>query len=153
MRKVLILSMFVVFLVVSCGKTSKLNWSKKTPEEMTWSDAKAYCENLNEDGYSDWRLPTISELRTLIKNCSVTETGGECKASDNCLSSSCQSIACMAGCSMKEDAQYSKLSDKGYFWSLSEQSDSTSNAWTVGFYQGGVYNSSKNDKSYVRCLR
>ncbi|HDT11782.1 MAG TPA: PEGA domain-containing protein [bacterium] len=61
-------------------KPSGLKWSKKAPSRMNWSDAMKYCENLKEDGHSAWRLPTISELRTLIKNCPATQTGGACSS-------------------------------------------------------------------------
>ncbi|MGK5093651.1 DUF1566 domain-containing protein [Deltaproteobacteria bacterium TL4] len=30
-----------------------------------WNDAISYCDNLNLDGYSDWRLPSLSELSDL----------------------------------------------------------------------------------------
>ena len=29
---------------------------------VTWSDAVSYCDNLTEEGYSDWRLPSQREL-------------------------------------------------------------------------------------------
>lgn len=32
----------------------------------TWSNAVAYCENLIYGGYSDWRLPNVKELESLI---------------------------------------------------------------------------------------
>ncbi|MBL7181236.1 MAG: DUF1566 domain-containing protein [Desulfobacterales bacterium] len=32
----------------------------------TWTDAKKKCENFKLGGYSDWRLPTVEEWRSLI---------------------------------------------------------------------------------------
>jgi len=44
-----------------------LQWQKEqNPTEMTWDGAMKYCKNLKEDGHTDWRLPTIQELYTLI---------------------------------------------------------------------------------------
>ncbi len=40
-----------------------LMWQQTPPVEgMTWAEAKAYCENLEFGGYSDWRMPTLKEL-------------------------------------------------------------------------------------------
>ncbi len=129
-------------------------WSKKSKNKMTWSEAIQYCENLKEDGYSDWRLPTISELRTLIKNCPTTETGGACKVTSDCLSSKyCINKAC-GGCSNASDGRYSKLSDtEKWFWSSSALSDDAKYAWLVGFYYGDVSSGSKGYKGNVRCVR
>jgi hypothetical protein len=33
---------------------------------MNWSDALAYCENLNAAGYDDWRLPNVKELPSIV---------------------------------------------------------------------------------------
>ncbi len=163
MKKLLILLMFVLlFVFVSCGIISKLEWSNIAPNSMTWGEAKKYCENLKEGGYSDWRLPTISEFRTLIQNCPATETGGECKVTDSCLlSDKCSTDACL-GCKYFEDGRYSKLGDTEWFWSSSEPGVQKVGAWTVSFNLGSVSPSPKfyfgkddieYDKHNVRCVR
>ena len=35
---------------------------------FSWVSANAYCENLTDYGYTDWRLPTIEELETMYAN-------------------------------------------------------------------------------------
>lgn len=46
-----------------------LVWEVKTAENSTekpkWNDAKTYCEDLSIGDYSDWRLPTREELRSI----------------------------------------------------------------------------------------
>ena len=134
-------------------KLSGLRWSNKSTNEMNWSDAKNYCKSLEEDGYSDWRLPTISELRTLIKNCPATEAGGACKVTDSCLSvHKCGNDICK-GCNRFEDGRYSKFGDTTWLWSSSELSDYTDAACFVYFYFGSVRANPKDYKSEVRCVR
>ena len=44
-------------------------WSSKTTDSMNWESAINHCKELKESnacGYSDWHLPTIDELKTLI---------------------------------------------------------------------------------------
>ena len=42
-------------------------WQKGTSEYMTgWETELEYCANLQLAGYSDWRLPNIRELETLV---------------------------------------------------------------------------------------
>jgi len=44
-----------------------LIWQKDTaPGTYNWDHAVSYCENLILGGYSDWRLPTIKELTTIV---------------------------------------------------------------------------------------
>jgi hypothetical protein len=56
-----------------------------TPDDtgLTQKDAIRYCEELVLGGYDDWRLPSIDELRTLIRGNPDTETGGDCPVHDN----------------------------------------------------------------------
>ncbi len=136
--------------------SSGLIWSAKASSTMTWSNAKSYCESYSEDGLSGWHLPTISELRTLIQNCSGTVTGGSCGVTDSCLSyNSCRNDAC-SGCSSDSSGKYSKFGESGtvsYFWSSSIVSDASKDlVWIVKFSSGSVDFGSISYAN-VRCVR
>jgi hypothetical protein len=130
-----------------CHSHDGLNWSDASSDYMTWDEAITYCENLGG------RLPTISELRTLIQNCQGTETGGECGVTDSCLSSEdCWNDPCY-GCEYDESGKYSVFGDTYWFWSSSEQSDYAGYAWGVYFGLGSVSDGYKHHSVSVRCLR
>ena len=57
-------------------------WSEIVLQYLDWGNAKAYCEDLDEGGYTDWRLPNIDEMRTVVRNCSQMIPGGECPVSE-----------------------------------------------------------------------
>ena len=43
-----------------------LMWAvKDNGSDVGWKDAKSYCENYREGGYTDWRMPTQDELEGL----------------------------------------------------------------------------------------
>ncbi len=120
-----------------------------------WHDAKKYCEDLVYGGYDDWRLPTISELRTLVPYsvCSRTYPYGECpiKDSDTSLYSYKKS---------KCHCDYGKnksnpLGDRGRMWS-SSICQGNGRVWYIYFGSGSIY-SDKNgdayDKNDFRCTR
>jgi len=45
---------------------TNLMWAQDDNQgDITWRDAKAYCENIILSKYEDWRMPTIDELATL----------------------------------------------------------------------------------------
>ena len=137
-------------------KIGSLYWSKRSSNGMNWQSAINYCQNLSEGGYSDWRLPTISELRTTIKNCSGSQSGGSCRVSDSCLSGNCWSKSCYCDGRSNNGGYYSKLGDPDgvQLWSSSTRSVNTDYAWRVGFGSGGVYYDGKTYYYYyVRCVR
>ena len=95
-----------------------------------WNDANQKCIDAHNakrfGGYSDWRLPTINELKTLVdssrKNPAInTENFPNTQ-------SSC-------------------------YWSSSTYADYTNLAWSVYFYSGSGDYSSKDDSYYVRSVR
>lgn len=141
--------------VVMDKKTGLMWQRKRAPNTMNYQNAVNYCENLALGDYNDWRLPSISELKTLIVGC---QSGTDaCKVSDACLSRSCYSTLCY--CADKqgpgEDGYYWQ---KGvwqgggiWFWSSSVRSDGSYGTWRTGFVGGMVY--TRYDNSSVRCVR
>jgi len=132
--------------------SSNLVWSSKSNGTMYWHDAEYYCRHLSEGGFSYWRLPFIDELRTLIRKCQATETGGECRASEECCESRCENDAC-SGCSLNSTGYYSKLGDNDILWSYSWPTDWSDCGWAVDFSGASV----QIDRSYeyygTRCVR
>jgi hypothetical protein len=45
---------------------TKLMWQKSQVNPLSWQQALQYCENLDLAGYTDWRLPNINELITIV---------------------------------------------------------------------------------------
>ena len=133
-------------------KIDNLIWSDRSLNKMNWETAKKYCEDLSEGGFDDWRLPTISELKTTIQNCK--SGGSSCEVSDSCLSRSCYSSNCYCNEKSNNGSYYSKLGDSDIvLWSSSTQSDNPRNAWYVIVRIGDVYYYDKSDKMFVRCVR
>jgi len=129
-----------------------LTWSERSKEKMTWEAAKKFCENLTESGYSDWRLPGINELRTLIQNHSGTQIGGTCNFSAKAGESFSGSLnKDCSGRSRNNFSNFSKLQDRSYLWSSNY--GFADEAWRVEFDNGGVFTRSKSNTAYVRCVR
>ncbi len=147
--------------------SSGLTWQNPPADStMSWEDAKDYCANLSLDGNNDWRLPSISELRSLIRGCPDTETGGNCNIDDDgCLEWLCRDDSCTGcfnndgpanGCywpdEMEGPCSYSK------YWSSSPVEDHADYAWGVyfdlgEFIYGIVYRAGIYYREDVRCVR
>lgn len=54
-----------------------------------WNMANSYCNSLFLGGFSGWRLPTILELRSIVRGCLETEIGGSCEIVDGCAGEVC----------------------------------------------------------------
>ncbi len=88
-----------------------INESPNSGDVFYWDEARKYCNSLEENGLTGWRLPNIDELRTLIQNCPNTEPGGACKVSEKngCLSKSECYSSSDCTCSKDKSGKYSKL--------------------------------------------
>ena len=130
---------------------SGLIWSDKALFVMNHEDAEDYCENLTDGGYTDWRLPNIDELRTLIMNCQGTMPSGQCRVSERteCLADTCVSDKCRCGNDTK--GKYSKFGDIEGFWSSSKYSADAS--WGVLFLNATVSHAADSNEFFLRCVR
>jgi hypothetical protein len=126
------------------------------------ADAKVYCEELNWAGYTGWRLPDIDALRSLIRGCPETMTGGSCPVTDACLDSSCWSDACN-GCSSgggpgPEGAYWPPeisgvVDSSDWYWSSSAVADADGVGWIVYFgYDALVFSGYVVSNGLVRCV-
>ena len=138
-----------------------LIWADKASDTMNWESAKYTCENdYNTASYggfgAGWRMPTISELRTLIRDCSGTESDGDCKVREDsvvCLSESdeCWDISCYDSCGT---GGHGRFGESTWFWSSSSVSNGDdSKAWGVGFNGAEVDANSKTASKNFRCVK
>jgi hypothetical protein len=144
--------------------TSGLSWQVVPPDEtFLLAEAEAYCDGLVLDG-GGWRLPTISELRTLIRGCAATETGGTCNLTDECPNEECWNQSCQYhdnGCET-----YGGPAWYGAYWpediagsiagylSSTQFEDKSWEHWGVGFIKASIghYNITFHPLA-VRCVR
>ncbi len=103
-----------------------LMWQKYAGGSMTWKDSLSFCESLTLAGYSDWRLPTREELRSLV-DYQKYNPAIDTSAFPDIFSSN--------------------------YWSSTTYIDNTNDAWDVYFAYGDSYNYSKGSSRYVRAVR
>ena len=91
--------------------------------KKSYTDAIEHCENLDFAGLSDWYLPNVNELKSIVK--AEHYPRAIIEVFENVYPS--------------------------YYWSSSEYSPEY--AWIVLFIYEDVVHYHKTDKSYVRCAR
>ena len=103
-----------------------LMWQKEDDNTTRqWESAITYCEGLSLGSYTDWRLPNIKELKSIVDNTKYSPS----------------------------DTTYFPNTNSFYYWSSTTYAVSTSLAWYVYFSYGDVYYDYKSYYFYVRCVR
>ncbi len=106
---------------------SKLEWQDDAVgSSTTWQAAIDRCEALELDGYSDWRLPNINELKSIVDRSKVNP-------------------AIAVG--------FENTSSNYYYWSTTSYEKNKSYARAVFFNYGRVDSYAKGNNAYVRCVR
>jgi hypothetical protein len=104
-----------------------LIWQDDTSEQMAWEAAIDSCEDLELGGYTDWRLPNLNELTSLVDDTTC-------------------------GPAISEVFQHTV--DEVFYWSATTTESNTSKAWTIYSFCGLQAASAKTSTSrYVRCVR
>lgn len=137
---------------------TSLTWQNPpSADPMDLAAAKQYCDELKRNGHEDWRLPTIDELRSLVRGCPSTETGGACNVKEGCLAISCRNEACYS-CDQNQGpaggcywpGEMVGICD--YYWSASAAD--TEFAWILIFQYGAPgYFVFDYGAAWVRCVR
>ncbi|MCP3925462.1 MAG: DUF1566 domain-containing protein [Desulfobacterales bacterium] len=116
-----------------------LIWENKTndgsindyDDEYTWQDAQdVFITDLNSGsgfcGYTDWRLPTVKELSTIINSGRFPST---------------------------VNGDYFINTKSLYYWTVTTYAGNTVSAWLVDFFDGEVLYHGKTNSNYVRAVR
>jgi hypothetical protein len=77
---------------------------------MTFEKAVAFCDNLEENGFDDWHLPELYEIRTLENFCIEEENQDFCYETDSCEWNNCENELC------GKCVKYDNSIDYGTFW-------------------------------------
>ena len=108
--------------------TSQLVWQDNVEVEektLLFSEAKEYCQSLTLDKESDWRLPTVYELQSIVD---LTQ----------------YDPALQRGFHFGRSENY---------WSSTLYADDKDRAWFINFKSGSVEHSRQSYDFYVRCVR
>jgi len=115
----------LVWLKCTLG-TSGNNCSNGSPSIKEWSELRNACDDLKFAGKTDWRLPTLKELESIV------HTGTPAPAVNN---------------------NFFVNTAEMPYWTSTSPADHLSTKFTVLFTDGSVYYNSDNSVAVARCVR
>ncbi|MDD5306229.1 MAG: DUF1566 domain-containing protein [Deltaproteobacteria bacterium] len=145
--------------------TTLLTWENPASTDYrNVAESTSYCESLVACGFDDWRLPTIDELRTLVRGCPATATGGTCGVTSSCLASTCLTddcgdASCTYGSGPDDEGNYWPTALEGpyvayeQYWSSSSTTDLSGGAWYVLFKNADIGHATASFDGLTRCVR
>jgi len=108
---------------------TRLEWQMESPGEMNWFQAMDYAASLSLAGKTDWRLPSLAELETLLDR---TRSRADGRAVT------------------REEVPFS---DALPYWSSTTFEKDTKNAWILRFDGAYLLSYYKTNRYHVRCVR
>jgi len=96
----------------------------KKKNTKDWDDANAYCKRLSLNGMENWRVPTFTELLSIV----------DYTQADPAINPVFTHVA------------------EGTYWTATDFSSTRSRAWTIDFRTGKTFYSYKTTNHAVRCV-
>jgi hypothetical protein len=103
-----------------------LMWQRGETGAKSWSDALAACNALSLANYTDWRLPNVRELVSILGEAQLNPT--------------------------LNTTFFPNVVSSGY-WSSTSSATDPDRAWLVNFSNGSTDTGSKSSALYSRCVR
>ena len=136
--------------------TSGLVWQLVLADEAAvWQKGHDDCASLALSGRSDWRVPNIDELRSLVRGCPATQTGGSCAITQAC--PSCPLDNCQNQCTGQGPGKgwlfWDPVFDKPQDSALMSSTISGSGlVWALVFSDASIHGMGKEQTLGVRCV-
>jgi hypothetical protein len=117
---------FTVAADTAHDNATGLTWQRACVAAQTWLDALASCEALVLDSASDWRMPTLKELLTIVDERAIDPSIDVAAFPDT---------------------------PAEWFWASSPGLCSTDYGWTVSFTDGYCTPAAATQQYLTRCVR
>jgi len=119
---------YIINAVTVIDNITKLEWQRMDDGTgRNWDDAWDYCADLPLDNHDDWRLPSITELQSIVDYGSPSAP-------------------------LINQVAFTNTINGGY-WSAFTRADTSSRAWPVNFNNGIIASLDKTSVFTVRCVR